>query len=353
MEFEFLNQVYFGSSLGQWLLCVGIIIGAVMIGKLVYWIFKTRVAKLAAKTESQLDDLIVDLIEEPIVFCITVAGIWYGISQLTLPEKVDRYVDMGVHFLIILALTWLIARLVEALFSHYLMPLAEKSDNELDDLLLPIARKGAKIGVWSIGLIVALNNAGQDVGALIAGLGIGGLALAMAAKDTVANIFGGFTIFTDHPFSLKDRVRVAGYDGTIEEIGIRSTRLRTLSGTLVTIPNAKFADSAVENVSLEPNRKVTNNLGLIYDTTPDQMKQAMEILQGLASKNDQLEEKTVIGFNEFGASAMNILFIYYIKKDADIVGTQSAMNLAILDAFNAANLEFAFPTQMLYTKAVN
>lgn len=104
--------------------------------------------------------------------------------------------------------------------------------------------------------IVALNNAGYDVGALIAGLGIGGLALAMAARDTVSNVFGGFTIFTDRPFTLNDRIKVSGFDGTVDEIGIRSTRLRTLAGTLVTIPNSTFSESAVENVSAEPSRKV-------------------------------------------------------------------------------------------------
>jgi MscS family membrane protein len=94
------------------------------------------------------------------------------------------------------------------------------------------------------------------VGALIAGLGIGGLALAMAARDTVSNVFGGFTIFTDRPFTLNDRIKVSGFDGTVDEIGIRSTRLRTLAGTLVTIPNSTFSESAVENVSAEPSRKV-------------------------------------------------------------------------------------------------
>ena len=134
--------------------------------------------------------------------------------------------------------------------------MVEESDNTLDDQLLPIVRKGTKFSLWAVGIIVALNNAGYDVGALIAGLGIGGLALAMAARDTVSNVFGGFTIFTDRPFTLNDRIKVSGFDGTVDEIGIRSTRLRTLAGTLVTIPNSTFSGSAVENSSAEPSRGV-------------------------------------------------------------------------------------------------
>jgi MscS family membrane protein len=171
----------------------------------------------------------------------------------------------------------------------------------------------------------------------------------MAAKDTVSNIFGGFTIFTDRPFSLKDRVRVDGFDGTIEEIGIRSTRLRTLSGTLVTIPNATFSGNSVENVSVEPSRKIVLNLGLTYDTTPEAMEKAMTILREIKNAADGVEEKVVIGFNGFGDFAMNILLIYYVSKGADIVGTQTKFNLEILKRFNAEGLDFAFPTQTLYT----
>jgi MscS family membrane protein len=126
--------------------------------------------------------------------------------------------------------------------------------------------------------------------------------------------------------------------------------LQTLDGTLVTIPNSSFSDSPVENVSAEPSRKVVLNLGLTYDTKPENMKQAMEILQEIAAGNEGAEEKVLVSFNAFGDFAMNVLMIYYIKKEADILGTQTAMNMAILERFNAAGLEFAFPTQTLYTK---
>ena len=245
--------------------------------------------------------------------------------------------------------TWLIARLLNSLFSHFLSPLAEKSENDLDDQLLPIVRKGTTFTVWALGVIVALNNAGYDVAAVLAGLGIGGIALAMAARDTISNVFGGFTIFTDRPFTINDRIKVGGFDGNVSEIGIRSTRLRTLAGTLVTIPNSTFTGTAVENITEEPSRKVSLNLGLTYDTTPDALEQAMALLREIASSNPNLEEKVIIGFNQFGDFALNILMIYYITSGADILATQTEVNLEILRRFAAQNLEFAFPTQTLYT----
>jgi MscS family membrane protein len=348
----FLGQTYYGNTVLGWLIALAIIVGALIVGKAVYWIFGNVVKQFTKKTKTKLDDIIIDMIEEPIVFIITLAGVWYGLKTLELPELVHTWMGNVLHFLIILTIAWLISRLLDAFYREYLVPVAAKTETDLDDQLLPIVRKGTKLAIWAIAIIVALNNAGYEVGALIAGLGIGGLALAMAAKDTVSNIFGGFTIFTDRPFTINDRVKIAGYDGFIREIGVRSTRLETLEGRTVTIPNSKFSDTPVENVSLEPSRKVSVNLGLTYDTTPEKMKQAMEILKEIAANHESLEEKVLLSFNAFGDFAMNILFIYYIKSGADILAAQSDINMAVLERFNEAGLEFAFPTQTLYTKQI-
>jgi len=344
------SRTFYGNTITQWVTALAIVVAALLVGKLAYWLFGNVVKKITAKTKTRLDDLIIDMIEEPIVFAITIAGVWYGINTLTLPELAHSLMGNASHFLIILAIAWLVSRLLDALYTEYLVPITAKTETDLDDQLLPILRKGTRITVWIVGVIVALNNAGYDVGALIAGLGIGGLALAMAAKDTVSNIFGGFTIFTDRPFKLNDRIKVAGYDGFIREIGVRSTRLQTLEGRIVTIPNSTFSDSPVENISLEPNRKVVANLGLTYDTKPEQMAEAQEILKQIAKETAGVVDEALVSFTEFGDSALNILFIYYIEAGADILGVQNAVNTKILESYNAKGLEFAYPTQTLYTK---
>ena len=347
---EFFEKTFYYNTVGDWAISLGIILGAIVAGKVLYWIFGNVFKKITAKTKTKIDDIIIDMIEEPVVLALTIAGLWYGLHRLTFPE--DWYVWMGkvYHILIAINITWLIARLFDAIIEEYVVPLTEKTESDLDDQILPVVRKALKTGIWILGIIVALNNAGYDVGALLAGLGIGGLALAMAAKDSVSNIFGGIMIFTDKPFKVGDRIKINGFDGSIEEIGLRTSRMRTLEGRLVTIPNSQFTGSMVENVTAEPTRKVILNLGLIYDTTPEQMQQALDLLDKIAVEHGGIEDNHLISFNAFGDFSLGILFVYYIKKDFDILNTQTEMNLEILKQFNTNGLEMAFPTQTIYTK---
>jgi len=345
---ELLSQTYYGNTLQSWAIALTIIVLSVMLGKVIYWVFSKFVRLFTSRTKTRLDDIIVDMIEEPAVFLVIVFGIWFAFKSLVLTETVSTVIANAYQVIIALLIGWLLTRLFDALYKEYLVPLTDKTENDLDDQLLPILSKGVKMIIWAMAIIIGLNNAGYDVAALIAGLGIGGLALAMAAKDTVSNIFGGFTIFADRPFTLNDRIKIAGYDGNVIEIGVRSTRLKTLEGRIVTIPNAKFADAPVENITWEPSRKVKLDLGLTYDTSPDQMEKAMAILQSINDANSHTEESATIAFNAFGDFAMNIMFIYYIKKGESIAGTQSEINMEILRQFNAEGLEFAFPTQTLY-----
>jgi len=346
---ELLQQTYFNNTLQTWAIAFGIIIISLMLGKAVYWVFSKIVRGFTSRTKTKLDDIIVDMIEEPVVFFLISTGVWFGLKQLTLPDAFNTAINNSFQVLVALLVGWLLSRLFDAVCKEYLVPWVEKSENDLDDQLLPILQKSVKTAIWAFAVIIGLNNAGYNVGALIAGLGIGGLALAMAAKDTVSNVFGGVTVFTDQPFMMNDRIKVAGFDGTVTEIGVRSTRLKTLEGRIVTIPNATFADAPVENISREPSRKIVLNLGLTYDTTPEKMQQAMDLLKQIGDNNQNTEEKLVISFNGFGDFAMNIMFIYYISKGADIANTQTKINMDILRQFNENGLEFAFPTQTLYT----
>ena len=192
---------------------------------------------------------------------------------------------------------------------------------------------------------MALGNAGYDVGALLAGVGIGGIAMAMAAKDFVANIFGGITVFIDRPFRVGDRVKVSGIDGTVIEIGIRSTRIKTLQGRTVTIPNNQFTNTVVENVTAEPSRKMSIQLGLTYDATEKDIQLALDILKKIVDDHEQTEEDVTVWFSGFGDFSLNVNCTYYINKQGHWANTPTDINLSILKEFNANNLEFAFPTQ--------
>lgn len=345
---DFFNKTFYHNTIQQWALSLLIILGSIVLAKFVYWIFGNIIKKATSKTKTTLDDLIIDMVEEPVVFGITILGIFIGMERLDFPHGFDGFLDKIYQVLIAINITWLIARTVDALIREYVAPWVNKTEGDLDDQLLPVVRKGFRFIIWSLGLIVALNNAGYDVGALIAGLGLGGLAFAMAAKDTVSNFFGGITVFADKPFKIGERIKIDGFDGTILEIGIRSTRLRTLEGRIVTIPNAKWTDSYIENITVEPSRKIVLNLGLTYETTPENMKLAMKILKEVNANHASTEDEALVSFNSWGDFSLGIFVAYYIKSGEDILQTQTDINLEILTRFNEKGLEFAFPTQTLY-----
>lgn len=350
---EFLNKTFYGNTISSWAISMGILIGAIIVAKICYWAIGKYVKKLTAKTKSNLDDLLVDKLEEPIVYAIGILGFYWGFHRLTFGENIDNFFAHVFTFIFTLNITWLIVRTIDAIIVEYLRPMVSKSESDLDDQLLPLLRKLFKIILWALGIVIGLNNVGFDVGAVIAGLGIGGLALALAAQDTVKNIFGGIMVYVDKPFKVGDRIQIHGYDGFVEEVGIRSTRLRTLEGRLVTLPNAHFSDEAVENVTLEPSRKVVINLGLTYETTPEKMERAIEILKEISTGHSDLEENHLVSFNNWGDFSMGIMYIYFIKPTSDILQTQTDINMAILKRFNAEGLDFAYPTQMIYKKEVN
>lgn len=349
---RFFSRNFYGNTVSDWAVALLIIVASVVIGRAVYWLVKNFVRKLTSKTKTKFDNIVLDMVEEPLVFAIIIAGFWIGLQTLTFSETVTVWISRAYYILIIFNVAWLITRLLDSLITEYLVPITQESKTDLDEQLLPIARKGLKTVIWIVAAIVALNNAGYDVGAVLAGLGIGGLAFALAAQDTVSNLFGGFTVLADKPFRLNERVKIAGFDGTVKEIGIRSSRLVTLEGRTVTIPNSNFTKSPIENISSEPSRKIVLNLGLTYDMTADQIELAMNLLKEIAANNENTEENVLVSFNAFGDFALNILFIYYIKKDRDILITLTQVNLEILKKFNENNLEFAFPSQTIYAKQV-
>jgi len=352
MDTGFWSQEFYYNTITSWAIAFGIIFGAVIIGKIFYWLSGKIIKKITAKTKSKLDDILVDKLEEPIIWALILLAAKSAITMnLSFPEEIFTTINNGFHFAIAIVITWMIARTVNALIVEYAVPLTKKSESDFDDQLLPILQKGLRIIIWSLGVIIALNNAGYNVTTLLAGLGIGGLAFALAAQDTIRNIFGGAMIFLDKPFKLNDRIKIEGFDGIVHEIGIRSTRLRTLEGRIVTIPNAAFSDQPVENVSREPSRKVILDLGLTYDTKPDQMEDGIKILKEIGKDHrDKIEENVLVSFDTYGNFSLGLKYVYYISKESDIFETQTAINLDILKRFNEKGLEFAFPTQTIYKK---
>jgi len=348
-----LEQKFYGNTLHDWIISLAIIIGAMLLNKIIILLNKHVIRKFTAKTKNRLDDILFKMLESPVLLGIALAAIWFAARRLELGAPIEDMMLKAYRVLTVINITWFFARLVNALLEEYLAPKAADKNTlkYLDNHLMSILRRAVLAIIWSLGIVMALNNVGVNVGTLVAGLSIGGLAFALAAQDTIKNIYGGFTIFTDRPFRIGDRIKVDGFDGLVENIGIRSTRIRTLEKRVVTIPNFKLVEASVENISEEPMRRVLMKLGLTYNTTPQKMNEAMEILKAIPEKVRNVDPKDItVAFTDFTDFSLVITFVYFIRKNADVMETPSQVNTEILRAFNEAGLQFAFPTQTVYVE---
>lgn len=274
-------------------------------------------------------------------------GIWIAIHRLVYPDNFVKTIDNAYRILIVLDITWVFARLIGGLLEIYL----RKESTGQTHKMMPIIKRTALVLVWIIGIVMALSNIGVNISALLGTLGIGGIAFALAAQDTVKNIFGAFTIFTDKPFNIGDTIRVDSFEGTVIDVGARSTKIMDYDKRIITFPNYKITDANIINISSEPRRRVVLNLGLTYDTTPEKMKEALDILKAIPGRVENVSSNpsdTTAVFTNYADSALVIMYIYFIEKQGDILGVTSNMNMEILSSFNKAGLEFAFPTQTVY-----
>lgn len=354
MPLEFLQKKFYKNTVEDWLIALGIVILTILLARAIYWLFSKALKKLTKNTASEVDDLVLAQIDTPIILAIILVGFRFAIEQLTFSRPIETYLQHGFVFMTALAITWFLTRIARVLIEQYFKKNAAQEPNPHDAQMIGLAKRASVIILWLVGIVVGLNNAGFDVGALIAGLGIGGVALALAAQDTVKNIIGGIIVFLDKPFYVGDTIKVKDIEGTIVYTGIRSTRIRTGAGRLVTIPNAQFTDSAIENITLEPSKRIVLYLGLVYQTPIEKIDEALAILNDIATHTRAINlQKPVIFLERFNQSSIDINFTYFIRKQSDIHDAQTEVNKQILKRFAEAGLEFAYPTQTSYSKDVN
>ena len=288
----------------------------------------------------------------PIRLLLITIGVYVAREFLSFPPPADRIADTTIDVLGTLAIVVFVYRLIELLVFE-LTKFAEREDNLLDKSFIQMMRMIARIVVIGIGAIYLLRViSGKPLSALLAGLGIGGLALALAAQDTLKNFFGSIMIMLDKPFVVGQRVTSGGIDGTVEDIGFRSTRVRTLTGHLVTIPNEKLATDSVENIGRRPSIRRLANITITYDTPPEKVEKAVSIIREILDNHEGMDPDFPpwVFFNEFNDTSLNILMIYwYFPPDyRAYLNFTEMVNLEIMRRFEAEGIEFAFPTTTTY-----
>lgn len=345
-----LDTVVWGNTIQNWGISILIIIGTIIVTKLVSLFNRRVLKKLTKKTRNRLDDILYDSLESPLLFGIVLLGIWIAIHRLVYPDRFVKAVDDAYRILIVLDITWFAAKLIMRLIETYWeAPVRAQTGHRQVGKMMPVIKRTTLVLIWIIGIIMALSNVGVNISALLGTLGIGGIAFALAAQDTVKNIFGAFTILTDKPFFIGDTIQIDSFEGAIVDVGVRSTKMMNYDNRIITIPNYRIADASIVNVSSEPRRRVVMKIGLTYDTTAEKMNEAMEMLRNMPSRvKDVASDGIIANFSDFLDSAMVITFIYFIEKGGDIGRTSSNVNMEILSSFDKAGLNFAFPSQTLY-----
>jgi MscS family membrane protein len=347
---EFLGRGAGHATVGDWLVALAIVAGSIIASKLLTIISTKGVKRLLARAPGKLLYILVDMLEEPVAVGIVIIGFIWAERSLALGARVDLVCTKIVSFAVILDLTWAIVRLLDSLISAYLVPHVQKSKSRLDDQLLPIARKVTNIVIWLMGLVAAISDAGYNVGAIVAGLGIGGLAFAFAAQETIANLFGGVTIFIDAPFVIGDRIKVSGFEGWVREIGLRTSRLETLDGRRLTVPNSAFSKNVIENVSAEPATRVVETVSLAFSTPAESVEKSIDMVASILAADPGLERNSTVFFSDFDQASLNLSVVLWARKGADIGTLRTRVNLAILRAFAEAGIQLAIPARVVMQK---
>ncbi|MBX3040745.1 MAG: mechanosensitive ion channel [Bdellovibrionaceae bacterium] len=285
---------------------------------------------------------------------ILVALIWLaGLDNLELTPNLNKYLQLAVHLMLAINLIILVHRSITAvglLFER----ISRRTGTGLDQQLIPFAVRSLQVLVVVLGFLITLQNLGVNVVSILAGLGLGGLALALAAQDTAANVFGSITILFDRPFKIGDSIRIGNTEGVVEAIGFRSTRIRTPYNSLISIPNSIVAKEQVDNMEVRPRRRIRQTLGLLYETPPAKVHEFTARIRQILLENKHVDPKSVlVAFNHFNAASLDVLVNFHLPEvrtqELELEITQDLF-CRFLEAAATLGVEYAYPTQTVYLK---
>ena len=346
---ELFNVGSSGNTATHYAIFALILVGAILLRRFVTTIIFNRLKRLAAKTETTLDDKLFPALEGPVATFVMVTGIFASVKVLKLSETADRTIGYGSTVAFSLVVFWGLLRAFGAVLDHMHEVAREKQMGVA--AFMPWIKKTLVAIFVVIGVLITVQSLGFNVSTILSGLGIGGLAFALAAQDTIANLFGSIVVAIDQPFKVGETVKIGTNTGTVEDIGLRSTKIRLIDRSLVIIPNKLVSSEAIINLSRFTQRRVEQVIGLTYDTTPDQMTAIVEDVKGLILAETVVDaESVMVFFRDFSASSLD-LWIVYATKGPDFqegLGLKQRVNLAIMRAVAARGLSFAFPTQTMH-----
>lgn len=352
---DVLSETFLGISLGRFSSAFLVIIVSLILKRIIAHFVTKLVYPMAARTHSRYDDQLLESLKRPGEWLIVIAGLFFAVQILQLPvEPIDlrRGAFALLKALVTFSVAWALYNLVN-LLQTFLEKWVDRTESTLDDHLLPFIRKSLRGFIIFIAALMTIQNMGYSISGLLASLGIGGLAVALAARDTISNIFGSLMIILDRPFKVGDWIKTGDLEGTVEELGFRSTRIRTFAQTLITVPNNLIANQPIDNISRMPKRRVMMTVGVTYETTPGQIREAVSRIRELLQNHKAVDQEfMLVNFTDFGASSLDILVYCFTTTTvwAEYNAARQDICLKIMDTLEDLGLEIAFPSRSIYMR---
>ncbi|MCD6499512.1 MAG: mechanosensitive ion channel family protein [Deltaproteobacteria bacterium] len=350
---EFLRFQFLAVPVWRIVAAIGFIVVAWAVKKLALKRLVGVLLHVASKTKTDLDDLLVQAVTAPLGSTVILAGFYLGAEVIQFPNHpvdVQGFVRGLFRTIMIIIVAWALYRAVRVV-TVMLERLTAKTESNLDDQLVPFAEKFLKATVIVLAVVMVVREWGYDISGLLAGLGLGGLAFALAAKDMLANVFGSVMILTDRPFAIGDWIKTPQVEGTVEEIGFRSTKVRTFANSLVSVPNSIIASNTVENWSRMHKRRISYKLGVTYGTTVAQMREAVERIKDVISEHPGIRQDFwLVYFTDFNDSSLDIMIYCFTETTVwgEYLAVRQDLNLKIFAILEEIGVQVAFPSQSIY-----
>lgn len=341
--------LYTNTNWPNWVIFLINIIGFFVILKIIYTILKVVINQFTKRTKTTFDDDLLKILEYPLLIFLSVIFILSSVSIFNLSENITNIINkLGKTILVVIG-TWFLYSLIGIIYKHILTPLAKKSKSNLDDQIFPIVRKVLRVVLFILSGIYILDIFGINITPLLAGVGIGGLALAFAAQKVLADVFGGISLLLDEAYFIGDRIKVGELVGTVTDIGLRSTKIRTFDKNIVTVPNSVIASSNIENFnSISKELTIRFTIGLTYNTPIKKVDLAKKLIAKCIKSSKYLVGEPIITFNAFNSSSLDLYISFTIDNYLNKLTAMDEINTKIKSEFDKNKIEFALPSQTIY-----
>lgn len=353
MNFDYiqiLNYSFLGNSVKAYLIAFAVFVFAVIFLKIFKLIAVKKMEKIAQSTDIEIDDLVIDIIKSIKWGFYLLLSLYLALKFIHLPEIFEK----ATSYLILAVLVYYVVKAIQKIIDYGLKKILDKTGEDGQEKLfdpsnIKLLSKALKVVVWLAAVILILQNFGLNVSALLAGLGIGGIAIAFALQNILGDIFASFCIFLDKPFQVGDFIIVGTDMGTVKKIGIKSTRIQTLQGEEMIISNKELTNARINNYKKMEKRRIVFKIGITYDTPTEKLKKIPETIKKAIELVGQVKFDRA-HFKNFGDFSLDFEIVYYSNSsDYNVyMDTQEKINLSIKEEFEKQGIEFAYPTQTLF-----